>query len=220
MVVFRRPLTLFLLTAMTLTTAGCAAWSVWPGADSEPAQRVAGLLDRGDPHWTLHACGQHQERPLQPTAELERLFDEVGQPGQLSIFAELEVVDRDGRWEVSQIHRVESTGRGCRDTSAADSQWVGFSLADHWRVDITTRGMRLSTRDAEDGRQLSAISEQLPDGAIGFRGVHDQGLELWLYPSGCIERSTGDYYHRTAVLVRDGQRLNGCGYQGAATASQ
>lgn len=201
--------------AMALGMAGCASWSVWPGGGNATVERVAGLLERDGQGWTLYACGQEEGRPLQPTAELERLFDEVGQPGQVSVFAELAVLDRDGRWTINTIQRLESTGRGCLDASAADSQWVGFSLADGWRVDITAQGMRLSTDDTEDGRQLSAISEQLPDGTIGFRGVHDQGLELWLYPTGCVERGTGDYYHLNAVLVRDGQRLKGCGYQGA-----
>ena len=107
---------------------------------------------------------------------------------------------------------------GAASTSGANNQWVGFSLADGWRVEITAQGMQLSTDDTEDGRQLAVISEQLPDGTMGFRGVHDQGLELWLYPGGCIERSTGDYYHLTSVLVRDGQRLNGCGYQAGSQA--
>lgn len=215
----RRHLPLFLLLTIALGVAGCSSWSVWPGAGSTAApQRVSGLLERGEDHWTLRACGQEHERPLQPTAELERLFDEVGQPGQLSIFTELDVIERGGRWVASQTHRMESTGRGCQNTRGANSQWVGFSLADSWRVDITTQGMQLSTEDTEDGRQLSVISEQLPDGTIGFRGAHDQGLELWLYPTGCIERSTGDYYHLSATLVRDGQRLNGCGYQGGSQA--
>lgn len=204
----------FLTLALALSLTGCASWSFWPGGDDAAAQRVAGLIERAEQGWTLRACGQEHDRPLQPTAELERLFDEVGQPGQLSMFAELEVIERDGRWVVMHAHRVESTGRGCMDTSAADSQWVGFSLADKWRVDVSTQGMQLTADDAEDGRRVAMISEQLPDGALGFRGVHDQGLELWLYPTGCIERSTGDYYHLNAVLVRDGQRLRGCGYQG------
>ena len=212
----KRPWAPLFLMMTALGLSGCASWSFWPGAERTPAQRVAGLVDRGEQQWTIRACGQEHDRQLQPSAELERLFDEVGQPGQLSIFAELEVVEQDGRWVVTRTHRVESTGRGCLDTSAATSQWVGFSLADRWRVDISARGMQLSSDDAEDGRQLSMISEQLPDGTLGFRGVHDQGLELWLYPTGCIERSTGDYYHLKAVLVRDGLRLNGCGYQGGA----
>lgn len=211
-----RLLALTLPLTLSLGLSGCASWSLWPGGEDASGQRVAGLVERGEQHWTMRACGQEHDRLLQPTAELERLFDDIGQPGQLSIFAELEVTEQDGRWLVSRTHRVESTGRGCMNTSAAASQWVGFSLADAWRVDITTQGMRLTTEDAEDGRQLSMISEQMPDGALGFRGVHDQGLELWLYPSGCIERSTGDYYHMSAVLVRDGQRLRGCGYQGGA----
>ena len=214
--VSRRHLFLLLLLTMPLGVAGCGSWSVWPGAGNTAApQRVAGLLERGERQWTLHACGRNAARPLQPSAELQRLFEEVGQPGQLSIFVELDVFDRAGAWAVSQIHRVETTGRGCKDTRGAGSQWVGFSLADHWQVDITAQGMQLSTDDTEDGRQLAVISEQLPDGTMGFRGVHDQGLELWLYPTGCIERRTGDYYQRSAILVRDGQRLNGCGYQGA-----
>lgn len=208
-------LSLFLPLVMALGLSGCASWSMWPGGDSAPVHRVAGLLERDGQQWSMRPCGTEQDQPLQPSAELERLFEEVGQPGQLSIFAELQVIDREGHWEAGKTHRVESTGRGCLDTSAAGSQWVGFSLADNWRVDITDRGMQLTTDDTEDGRQLAMISEQLPDGAIGFRGVHDQGLELWLYPTGCIERSTGDYYHLKALLVRDGQRLNGCGYQGA-----
>lgn len=196
--------------------SGCASWSFWQGGREAPAQRVAGLVDRAELHWTIRACGQEHDRLLEPSAELKRLFDEVGQPGQMSIFAELAVTEKDGRWMVDRTHRVESTGRGCMDTSAAHSQWVGFSLADGWRVDVGAGGMLLTSGDAEDVRQLSMISEQLPDGALGFRGVHDQGLELWLYPTGCIERTTGDYYHLSAVLIRDGQRLNGCGYQGGA----
>lgn len=207
---------LFFLLGTLLWLPGCASWSIWPGGDKGASQRVAGLVDRRDSGWTMRACGQEHDRPLQPTAELKRLFDDVGQPGQLSIFADLDVVEEGAQWVVRQTHRVQSTGRGCMDVSGAGSQWVGLSLADNWRVDITARGMLLSTDDGENGRQLAVIQEQMPDGATGFRGVHDQGLELWLYPTGCLERSTGDYYRLTAVLVRDGQRLNGCGYKGNA----
>lgn len=200
---------------LTLTLSGCASWSLWPyGQESSGEKRVSGLLERGD-HWTLRACGQEHDRLLQPTPELEKLFDNVSQPGQLSMFAELLVTEEEGRWVVQKTHRLQSTGRGCMDNSANASQWVGFSYDPAWRVDITSQGMQLTTEDTENGRQLSVISEQLPDGVLGFRGVQDQGLELWLYPSGCIERSTGDYHHLSAVLVRDGQRLRGCGYQGA-----
>lgn len=211
-------LSLILPLLMALGSTGCASWSLWPGAENAPAQQVAGLLERGEQHWTIRACGEEHDRLVQPTAELERLFEEVGQPGQMSIFAEIEVVEKDGRWVVLKTNRVESTGRGCLDTRAAASQWVGFSHEQDWRVDVSAKGMRLSVDDAEDGRQISVINEQLPDGSMGFRGVHDQGLELWLYPTGCIERSTGDYYHLTSVLVRDGQRLNGCGYRGGSQA--
>src|SRR5690606_30116037 len=86
---------------------------------------------------------------------------EVGQPGQMSIFAELAVTEKDGRWMVDRTHRVESTGRGCMDTSAAHSRWVGFSLADGWRVDVGAGGMLLTSGDAEDGRQLSMASASM-----------------------------------------------------------
>ncbi|SDR91948.1 putative lipoprotein [Halopseudomonas litoralis] len=209
----RLPVLAGMLFSLTLT--GCASWSLWPvGQKSAGQQRVSGLLERGD-HWTFRPCGQEHDRLLQPTPELEKLFDNVSQPGQLSMFAELVVTEENGRWIVQKTHRLQSTGRGCMDNSAKASQWVGFSYDPAWRVDITAQGMQLTTEDAESGRQLSTISEQLPDGVQVFRGVHDQGLELWLYPSGCIERSTGDYHHLSATLVRDGQRLRGCGYQGA-----
>jgi len=214
MAVWKGRFSLFAALGMAFSLSGCASWSLWPSGGESEAQRVAGMLERGDKHWTLRACGREHDRLLQPTPELRRLFDDVGQPGQQSMFAELEVAEEDGRWIVHKTHRVQSTGRGCMDSSAATSQWVGFSFDPAWRVDITAKGMQLTTEDAESGRQLSMISEQMPDGVLGFRGVHEQGLELWLYPSGCIERSTGDYYHLSATLVRDGQRFKGCGYQG------
>jgi len=204
----------FLLLSLTLALSGCASWSMWSSNQHAPAQRVAGLIERGEQQWTMRACGQEQSRLLQPTEELERLFDNIGQSGQQSIFAELEISEKGGRWVVNKTHRLESTDRGCMGAGEAASQWVGFSRAEGWRVDITTQGMLLTTKDGEDGRQVSMISEQMPNGTLGFRGEYDQGLELWLYPTGCIDRSTGDYYHLNAVLMRDGQRFQGCGYQG------
>lgn len=198
-----------------LILTGCASWSFWPSDKEASAQVVAGLIERGDDdRWVLRPCGREHERLLQPTPQLRELFDDVAQPGQVSMFAELQVTEDEGRWIVQQTQRLQTTGRGCMDNSARNSQWVGFSHDADWRVDISSRGLTLTTEDGESGRQLATIHEQLPDGAQVFRGVQDQGLELWLYPTGCIDRSTGDYYHLSATLVRDGQRLRGCGYQG------
>jgi len=203
---------------LTLSLTGCASWSLWPSADEGPAQRVAGLIERGaDGRWVMRPCGEEHERLLQPTPQLQELFDDVAQPGQISMFAELLVTEEEGRWVVQRTQRLQTTGRGCMDNSAKHSQWVAFSLDPAWRVDINAQGLTLDTDDAESGRQLATIHEQMPDGAQVFRGVQDQGLELWLYPSGCIDRSTGDYYHLSATLVRDGQRLRGCGYEGGQT---
>lgn len=201
---------------LTLTVAGCASWSLWPSGNEAASHQVAGMIERGDDgRWVLRPCGREHERLLQPTPQLRELFDDVAQPGQVSMFAELQVSEDEGRWIVQQTRRLQTTGRGCMDNSARNSQWVGFSHEPAWRVDISSQGLKLTTEDAESGRQLATIHEQLPDGAQVFRGVHDKGLELWLYPTGCIDRSTGDYYHLSATLVRDGQRLRGCGYQGA-----
>ncbi|MCO5786443.1 hypothetical protein DHB74_08785 [Pseudomonas sp. G11-1] len=204
------------VAGFSLILTGCASWSLWPAGEEAPSQLVSGLVERGgDDRWVLRPCGQEHERLLQPTPQLRELFDDVAQPGQVSMFAELRVTENEGRWVVQQTQRLQTTGRGCMDNSARNSQWVGFSHEPAWRVDISAQGLTLTTEDAESGRQLATIHEQLPDGAQVFRGVHDQGLELWLYPTGCIDRSTGDYYHLSATLMRDGQRLRGCGYQGA-----
>src|SRR5690606_39308405 len=86
-----------ILSAASILSA-CASWSPWQGGREAAAQRVAGLVDRAEPHWTIRACGQEHDRLLEPRDELKRLLDEVGQPGQVSIFAELAATEKDGRW--------------------------------------------------------------------------------------------------------------------------
>lgn len=206
----------FLLSPLILALSGCAFWPVGSSNHDAPVQRIAGLLERGEQHWTIRACDQQQSRLLQPTEELQRLVADIAQQDHVAVFAELAVSQENDRWLVKKTYRVKSADRGCMESEGANSQWVGFSRAEKWRVDITAQGMRLTTDDGEDGRQISIVSEQMPNGVLGFRGVYDQGLELWLYPTDCVDRSTGDYYHLSSVLVRDGQRLQGCGYQGGS----
>ncbi len=197
-----------------LSMGGCASWGLWPGSNTAAAQRVEGVLDHTNGGWTLQACGSEQALPLVPGSRLPELFDQVAQPGQLSIFVELDAELQDGRWLARDIRRMLSTGRGCQDDSAEHSQWVGISFDPQWRVDIHDQGMQLTAADSETGQQMSVISEQLPDGSRNYRDASGRALELWLYPSDCFERSSGDYYYLSATLIRDGLRLAGCGYQG------
>lgn len=207
-------LTLCAVLFTALSISGCASWSWWPGTENVAAQRVTGVLEHANGNWTLQACGTQQALPLQPDSRLPELFKQVAQPGQLAIFGELEAEPREGRWVVQNTRRLLSTGRGCLDESAADSQWVGLSFNPQWRVDITGQGMQLTAPDSENGQKMSVISELLPDGSRNFRDAGERSLELWLYPNDCFERSSGDYYYLSATLIRDGQRLAGCGYQG------
>lgn len=208
-------LALYAVLVSALSLGGCASWGIWPGSNTVAVQRVAGVLDQVNGSWTLQACGSQQVLPLVPSSRLPELFEQVAQPGQLSMFVELDARLQDGRWLAGDIRRMLSSGRGCQDTSAQRSQWVGISFNPEWRVDITDQGMQLTAADSESGQQLSVISEQLPDGSHNYRDANGRTLELWLYPSDCFERSSGDYYYLSATLISDGLRLPGCGYQGA-----
>lgn len=205
--------TFFMLCAV-LTISGCASWGFGSAKNNTSAQRVAGVLNHTNEQWTLQLCGAEQADPIEADGQLSELFGKVAEPGQTAIFVELDAEQHDGRWQVRDIRRMLSTGRGCLDDSATASQWVGLSFNPNWRVDITDQGMELTLAGSETGQRVSIISEQLPDGSRSFRDSGERNLELWLYPSACFEPVSGDYYHLSATLLRDGQRLNGCGYQG------
>ncbi|MEH6567041.1 MAG: hypothetical protein V7756_17095 [Halopseudomonas sp.] len=202
------------LIAIVLLVSGCSLLrESWSG----PQQRMSGLLEQGNAGFSLRQCGADGAQPVLDSAELKAIFAQAAQPGQTAIFVDLlGRTDSAGRIQPSKVLRMQSQGRGCADTSANSAQWVALQYHPAWRAALAVNGLTRS--DAAQGYSpVSVVTEQLPDGSLNARSLSGD-LELWLYPQDCQDVATGDYFHMRSVLLVDGVRYSGCGYQGRQTA--
>tara|TARA_R110000764_G_scaffold133386_1_gene221459 strand:+ start:126 stop:740 length:615 start_codon:yes stop_codon:yes gene_type:complete len=203
-----------MLIAMVLLVSGCSLLrNSWSG----PEQRMSGLLEQGSAGFTLRQCGADAAQPVIENATLESIFAQAAQPGQTAIFVDmLGRTDSAGRVQAAKVLRMQSQGRGCADSSANDAQWVALQYQPAWRAVLAANG--LTRRDAEQAYSpVSVVTEQLPDGSLNARSLSGD-LELWLYPQDCQDVVTGDYFHLHSVLLFNGERQSGCGYQGRQAA--
>ena len=200
----------FVLCGSSVLLSGCSSlpWS------SVEAERVTGLLEKSEEGWTIQRCRDGSNVRLGDTTKIESLFQRVAQPGQVAIFADMEVSQRgSGSFRAGQVLRMQSSGRGCADEPQA-GQWIVWGIDDSWRLVVGPQGIRFSGVADQESGPVRVVSESLPDGAMSVRGADDDDLELWLYPQDCFDNS-GRYRHMTATLTVNGRRLNGCAYKGA-----
>ncbi len=203
----------FGLLFVVLAMAGCA---ILPGARQEPSERLTGTLTAESGELRLLPCDGSNAIAVADSANIQPLFDQVVQPGRRSVFADITVRTlADGGVEPVEVIRLQQKLSGCADQSHARTQWsvVGHGL--EWRMQIGPAGMQWLDQGTDSiALPVPVITEEIPGSAIGFQTLRGDSQEVWLYPDGCFEQSSGDYFHRTARLVRDGQTLTGCAYQG------
>ena len=203
------------LATAVLLMSGCSLLSDrWAGGQ----QRLSGLLEQSESGFVLRQCGRDNAQAVSANDRLDELFAQSAQPGQTAIFVDLlGRVDSAGRVRSDEVLRMQSHGRGCADRSADAAQWVAVQSKPAWRVSLAANG--LTRNDAERSYSPQpVVSEQLPDGSLSARGLEDAGIELWLYPQACQDAITGDYFHMSATLLLNGERYQGCAYQGRQTA--
>lgn len=212
-----RPFTLkstrIMLIAMVLLVSGCSLLrNSWSG----PEQRISGLLEHNAAGFTLRQCGSDGAQPVIENAQLETIFAQAAQPGQTAIFVDLlGRTDSAGRVQPVKVLRMQSQGRGCADSSADGAQWVALQYQPAWRAVLAANGLTRSDADRAHA-PVPLVTEQLPDGSLNARSLSGD-LELWLYPQDCQDVVTGDYFHMHSVLLVNGERQSGCGYQGRQT---
>jgi len=213
-----RPFTLIntriALIAMVLMVSGC---SLLRNNFSGPQQRISGLLELHETGFTLRQCGAGTAQAVTASAGLNEIFQQAVQPGQTAIFVDmLGRIDNSGRVTPGEMLRMQSHGPGCAESSGHAAQWVALQYKPAWRATLTANGLTRS--DAQQGYPTApVVTEKLPDGSLNARSL-DGELELWLYPQRCQDVVSGDYFHMRAVMLINGERHAGCGYQGRETA--
>ena len=203
-------------TRITLATAillvsGCSVLSDHRAGEQ---QRLRGLLEQGADGFVLRQCGWDNAQSLRSSEALATLFEQTAQPGQTAIFVDmLGRVDSAGRVQPDEIVRLQSHGGGCADKAAEAAQWVAQGSKPSWHVKLAANGLTRSDDERVYPSQ-PVVSELLPDGSLSVRGLAGDNLELWLYPQACQDLASGDYFHMSATLLLNGERYEGCAYQG------
>ncbi|MGK0416482.1 MAG: putative membrane protein [Halopseudomonas sp.] len=203
----------FGLLFVVLAMAGCA---ILPGARQEPSERVSGTLTAESGELRLLPCDGSSVMAVADSANIQQLFEQVVRPGRQSVFVDMTVRTlAEGGVEPVEVIRLQQSLSGCADQSHARTQWSVAGNGLEWRMQIGLAGMQWLDQGTDSvGLPVPIITEEIPGSAIGFQALRGDPQELWLYPDACFEQSSGDYFHRTARLVRDGQTLTGCAYQG------
>ncbi|PCC97573.1 hypothetical protein [Halopseudomonas pelagia] len=203
----------FGLLLVVVAMAGCA---ILPGARQEPGERLTGTLTAESGGLRLLPCDGSNAMAVADSANIQQLFEQVVHPGRQSVFVDMAVRTlTDGAVEPVEVIRLQQELSGCADQSHARTQWSVVGNGLEWRMQIGPAGMQWLDQGTDSiALPVPVITEEIPGSAIGFQTLRGDSQELWLYPDGCFEQSSGDYFHRTARLVRDGQTLTGCAYQG------
>lgn len=142
--------------------------------------------------------------------------------GQGSLFADLagqlggsQGNGNDGRFEVSQLYRVQGEGQGCDDLNFKRLTLRASGNEPFWRVDVGRQGLVLN-RPEQPPLALPYLEEQLPEGRLNFSSeANGQRLELWVAPQRCVDDMSGAVSHLGAELRLDGQVMRGCAHFGA-----
>ena len=201
------------LFLVVLGTVGCA---VLPGRDAQPPQRIAGLLEMDSNNASLMPCGAKEAVSINKATALQALFVKIAQPGQTALFVDMTARPlADGGLEPVEIIRMQTTGRGCADDVHAANQWVARGEGPDWRGLVGGQSMQWQEKGMDNlGKPVPLISEEVPGVSVSFQTLSGNARELWVSPEDCFARSSGDYYHRTARLIRNGETLTGCAYRG------
>lgn len=200
---------LFVVVAM----AGCA---FLPGALQEQGTRMTGTLAIESGQFRLRPCDGTNAVTIADSANLRQLFEQVLPSGNQRVFADMTVhALADGGVEPLEVIRLQQELESCANESDRRNQWLVVGHGLEWRVQIGPAGMQWIDQGTDSiALPVPIITEEVPGSAIGFQALRGDPQELWIYPDACFEQSSGDYFHRTARLIRDGDTAAGCAYQG------
>lgn len=199
---------------LVVSVSGCA-WL--PQSGQQGQLRTSGMLSLESQGGRLETCAGTVHQVVED-ASLRAVFDQVAMPNQTRIFVDLrgELLE-DNSIRPRQVVRMGARGDGCAGSLVADSQWVAEGERPQWLVRVGLPGLQVTTL-GDTWQPL--VTEQLPDGARGFRTLEGEPVELWVYPQPCVSRRGGHYYQYTARLLTAGESFAGCAYPGALAADQ
>lgn len=214
-----------LLTSVALLPllAACQVYTGKPEGPP-PTTRLQGQVQVENGQLVFTPC-QEQRRFVLADADntgIEREITQFGHDGHSSLFADLagrlagsQGKGNDGRFEVSQLYRLQSEGHGCDDLNFKRLTLRASGNEPFWHLEVGNKGLVLNRPDQEP-LALPYLEEQLPDGRLNVSSeANGQRLDLWLAPQRCIDGMSGTVNHLSAELRLDGQVLRGCAHFGA-----
>ena len=165
------------ITRSLLTSAALlpllAACQVYTGKPEgpPPATRLQGQVQVENGQLVFTPC-QEQRRFVLIDGDgtgIEREAMQLGSDGQASLFADLagrlggsQGKGNDGRFEVSQIYRLQGEGHGCDDLNFKRLTLRASGNEPFWQLEVGSKGLVLN-RPEQEPLALPYLEEQLPD---------------------------------------------------------
>ncbi|WP_061243087.1 COG3650 family protein [Ectopseudomonas composti] len=214
-----------LLTSVALLPllAACQVYTGKPEGPP-PATRLQGQVQAENGQLVFTPCQEQRRFVLVDggNSSVEREIMRLGSDGHASLFADLagrlggsQAKGSDGRFEISQIYRLQGEGHGCEDLNFKRLTLRAGGNEPSWHLEVGSKGLVLN-RPEKPPLALPYLEEQLPDGRLSFSSeANGQRLDLWVAPQRCIDDMSGTVNHLTAELRLDGQVLRGCAYFGS-----
>ena len=215
-----------LLTSIALLPllAACQVYTGKPEGPP-PATRLQGQVQVENGQLTFIPCQEQRRFVLADggNTDIEREAAQLGSDGPSCLFADLagrlggsQGKDNDGRFEISQIYRLQNEGHGCDDLNFKRLTLRASGNEPFWQVEVGSKGLVLNRPDHEP-LALPYLEEQLPEGRLSFSSeANGQRLDLWVAPQRCVDGMSGAVNHLRAELRLDGQVLRGCAHFGGA----
>lgn len=214
-----------LLTSVALLPllAACQVYTGKPEGPP-PATRLQGQVQVENGQLMFMPC-QEQRRFVLVDGDgtgIKREVTRLGSDGQSGLFADLgghlggsQGKGNDGRFEVSQIYRLQGEGHGCDDLNFKRLALRASGNEPFWQLEVGSKGLVLNRPDHEP-LALPYLEEQMPDGRLNYSSeANGQRLDLWIAPQRCVDGMSGAVNHLSAELRLDGQVLRGCAHFGA-----
>ncbi len=189
-----------------------------------PATRLQGQLQAQGGQLFFTPC-QEQRRfvVVDGNTGVTREAGQLLADGQDSLFADLagqlggsQGNGSDGRFELSQLYRIQGEGHGCDDLNFKRLTLRAAGNEPFWQVEVGNKGLVLN-RPGHEPLALPYLEEQLPEGRLSFSSeANGRRLDLWVAPQRCVDGMSGAVNHLSAELRLDGQVLRGCAHFGGA----